>query len=255
MPAGEYCFKVIISTHHNMHGSSWNKKPTFMYHWIKNGVTHYDGIAASTQLVSLHIIGSPEYICNLSLNKGIFLTGVRYNNNIPVHQSNDPNVLNHIIITCQCHYHYCVNLPKIYLLQFGLESPNLPHSELVRDMTHHPAKQRLPNLDQICKTPWLGSLLFCFREWLTLTFKVKFNLKAKIWSYPVSTPEKSKNTQPNHQNKYHNSHDYLDCFTVPIVSQSPSSTRTYIQRLLHNCFTVSTLCKYTDLGSRGYFGV
>ena len=41
------------------------------------------------------------------------------------------------------------------------------------------------------------------------------------------------------------------------VSWSPSSVRTYIIRLFHGpeCFTVSTLCTYTDLGSRGYFSV
>ena len=42
-----------------------------------------------------------------------------------------------------------------------------------------------------------------------------------------------------------------DCFMV-------SSACIYIRRLFHgpDCFTVSTLkCTYTDLGSRGYFGV
>ena len=36
-----------------------------------------------------------------------------------------------------------------------------------------------------------------------------------------------------------------------------SSACIYIPRLFHgpDCFTVSTLCTYTDLGSRGYFGV
>ena len=57
--------------------------------------------------------------------------------------------------------------------------------------------------------------------------------------------------------KVHDSHDYVDCFTVLTVSQSPSSAHTYIPRLLHSpvCFTVSTLCIYTDLGSRGYLGI
>ena len=38
-----------------------------------------------------------------------------------------------------------------------------------------------PNLDHKCKRPWLRSLLFW--EWLTLTFKVKFNFKVTI--YPI----------------------------------------------------------------------
>ena len=38
---------------------------------------------------------------------------------------------------------------------------------------------------------------------------------------------------------------------------SPSSACIYIPRLFHSpdCFTVSTLCAYTHLGSRGYFRV
>ena len=41
------------------------------------------------------------------------------------------------------------------------------------------------------------------------------------------------------------------------VSWSPSSAYTNIPRLFHgrDCFTISTLCTYTDIGSRGYFGV
>ena len=55
----------------------------------------------------------------------------------------------------------------------------------------------------------------------------------------------------------HNSHDYLDCFMVPTVSHSPSSACTYIPRLPHgsDCFTVSSFCAYTHLGSRGHFGI
>ena len=52
---------------------------------------------------------------------------------------------------------------------------------LVRAITRDPFKLELPNLDQRCKRPWLRSLLFW--GWLTLTFKVKFNLKVKI--YPI----------------------------------------------------------------------
>ena len=48
---------------------------------------------------------------------------------------------------------------------------------------------------------------------------------------------------------------YLDRFMVLNVSQSPSSAHTYLPRSHHcpDCFTVSTLCMYTGLGSRGYF--
>ena len=51
--------------------------------------------------------------------------------------------------------------------------------ELVRSITHHPVKLGSPNLDQRCKTPWFGSLLFW--GWSTLIFKVKFNLKVKFY--------------------------------------------------------------------------
>ena len=52
-------------------------------------------------------------------------------------------------------------------------------------------------------------------------------------------------------------HGCLYCFTGLAVSWSPYSAHTYIPRLLHcsDCFTVSTRCTYTDLGSRWYFGV
>ena len=53
---------------------------------------------------------------------------------------------------------------------------------LVRTITHHPFTLGSPNLDHRCKRPWLRSLLF-FWGWLTLTFKVKFNFKVKI--YPI----------------------------------------------------------------------
>ena len=41
------------------------------------------------------------------------------------------------------------------------------------------------------------------------------------------------------------------------ISWSPSSACIYVPRLFDgpDCFTVSTLCTYTDLGTRGYFGV
>ena len=53
---------------------------------------------------------------------------------------------------------------------------------LVRAITRDPFKLGSPNLDQRCKRPWLRSLLFIGGQ-LTLTFKVKFNLK--VWIYCI----------------------------------------------------------------------
>ena len=94
-----------------------------------------------------------------------------------------------------------------------------------------------PNLDQRCETFWLGS---CFAGWLAMTFKVKFNLEVKIYLCWVSLPEKIHLSL----DKIHNSHDSLDYFTDPTVSQSQSSARTYITSPLHapDCFTNPTLC-------------
>ena len=50
---------------------------------------------------------------------------------------------------------------------------------LVSAITRDPFKLGSPNLDQWCKRPWLRSLMFFWGQ-LTLTFKVKFNLKSKI---------------------------------------------------------------------------
>ena len=47
-------------------------------------------------------------------------------------------------------------------------------------ITCHPFKLESPNVDQKCKTPWLRSLRYCLRGWITLTFKVKCNLEVKI---------------------------------------------------------------------------
>ena len=53
---------------------------------------------------------------------------------------------------------------------------------LVRAITPNPFKLGSPNVDHRCKTPWKRSLLFLGGA-STLTFKVKFNLKVKI--YPI----------------------------------------------------------------------
>ena len=52
---------------------------------------------------------------------------------------------------------------------------------LVHAITYHPFKLGSLNLDHRCKIPWLRSLLFW--GWLTLTFKVKFNFKVKIFHH------------------------------------------------------------------------
>ena len=55
----------------------------------------------------------------------------------------------------------------------------------------------------------------------------------------------------------HNSHDYLNCFMVLTASWYPTSAHTCMSRPLYSpeCFTVSNYCRYTDLGSRGYFDI
>ena len=52
---------------------------------------------------------------------------------------------------------------------------------LVCTITHHPFKLGSLNLDHRCKRPWLRSLLFW--GWLTLTFKVKFQLQNQNLSH------------------------------------------------------------------------
>ena len=74
---------------------------------------------------------------------------------------------------------------------FGLRVLSLPASvrpsirpsvtKFVRAISHHLFKLESPNLDHRCKRPWLRSLLFWGQ--LTVTFKVKFNLKVRI--YPI----------------------------------------------------------------------
>ena len=51
----------------------------------------------------------------------------------------------------------------------------------------------------------------------------------------------------------HHSYNFLYCVTVPSVLGAPSSAHTCIPRQIDSpdCLTVSNLCTYTDLGSRG----
>ena len=86
-----------------------------------------------------------------------------------------------------------------------------------------------------------------------MTLKVTFKFKSSQCHY----------AQFHNQSKYtchyikYISHDYIDCFMVPTVSLYPPSAHTYIPRPLHgpDGFALSTLCMYTDLDSRWYFGI
>ena len=63
--------------------------------------------------------------------------------------------------------------------------------ELARAITHHAFKLEPSNLDNRCKTTWLRYLLFKWR--LTLTFRVKFNLRSQI--YHNSPPIQARTTK------------------------------------------------------------
>ena len=67
--------------------------------------------------------------------------------------------------------------------QIYLDRQNLPHFELVRTKTHHMFKLGSPNLDKRCKIPSSMSILF-WRK-LTLTFKVKFDVKINFLVSPL----------------------------------------------------------------------
>ena len=75
-----------------------------------------------------------------------------------------------IVVACVCVYpSVCVNVRVSVNYEF------------VRTITQQPCKLGSPNLDHRCKRPWLRSPLFL--GWLTLTFKVKFNFKVKIYPH------------------------------------------------------------------------
>ena len=62
---------------------------------LKNGAAGYDEITAVTlPLVSLHFIEPLMYICNLSMNQGIFPTEMKLANVIPLYKANNPDVFN-----------------------------------------------------------------------------------------------------------------------------------------------------------------
>ena len=134
---------------------------------------------------------------------------------------------------------------------------------LVHAITRDRFKLGSPNLDQRCKRTWLRSLLFLGA--VGLTFKVKFNLKVRI--YPLlgwSSPKLITHSSYDYQIwKYiatispPESHEYIDCFIGLTASWSPLSSHTYIPKPFHgpDCYTVPIRCTYTDLGSQGYFGV
>ena len=98
------------------------------------------------------------------------------------------------------------------------------------------------------KIAWLKSLLF----WVA----IDLDLQCQIWF-------KMSNCLVSPLLEIHNHHITSTEPSVPRLlhrpdfSWSPSSVHTYIPRLFHgpDCFTVSTRCTHTDLGSRRYFGV
>ena len=72
-----------------------------------------------------------------------------------------------IVVACIC--------PSVCLSLRPSVSPSV--TKFVRAIIHHPFKLESLNLDHRCKRP------YCFWGWLTVTFKVKFHFKVKI--YPV----------------------------------------------------------------------
>ena len=76
---------------------------------LKNGAAGCGEITAVTlQLVSLHIIEPLTYICNLSLNQGIFPTEIKLANVIPLYKANNPDVFdNYRPVSLLC------TLPKV----------------------------------------------------------------------------------------------------------------------------------------------
>ena len=115
-------------------------------------------------------------------------------------------------------------------VKFNLKVRIYPYFEIVRTITHHPFKLGSPNLNQRCKIARLRSLLFGWQ--LTLTFKVKFDLKSRIfwshhhWKYITTIwPPESHEYIDCCTGLFRGLHPlriliYLDCLTVPTVSQS-----------------------------------
>ena len=92
---------------------------------------------------------------------------------------------------------------------------------------------------------WLPNLVLYQTVYLDLQVQIS-QRKLKFHDAPFHHKSKDETTR-----LIHNRHDYLNCFTVPTVSQSPYSACTHTPRPLHgsDCYTVSTLCPYTDLCS------
>ena len=100
---------------------------------------------------------------------------------------------------------------------------------------------------------YFGSHRYCFGGRLTLTFKIKFNLRCQNFVIPSFTT----NVNTLATWKINNSLDYRDCIMLLTVSQSPSSAHIYIPKPHHgpDCFNISTLCTYTDVGRGRYSGL
>ena len=124
--------------------------------------------------------------------------------------------------------------------KFLLKSQNLPHFELVRTITHYPFKLGSQNLDQMCKIAWLRSLLFLVA--IDLDRKSQIWLKKsnflvspllEIHNHHITTREPGVPRLLHRPDCCHGLHPlriliYLDCFTVPTVSQSQHVARILI---------------------------
>ena len=88
-----------------------------------------------------------------------------------------------------------------------------------------------PNSDRRCKTPWLRSLLL----WGLIDLDVQGQIELRNENFILPGPSITLNTQP-----------------PKLATRMP-----HVPRLFHSpdCFMISILFMYTDLGSQGYFSV
>ena len=107
-----------------------------------------------------------------------------------------------------------------------LRSPNLPHFETVHMITLHLFKLGSPHLDQKMQNTSV-KITNIFGKWLSMTLKVKFNLKSQNLIIACFVHQRYTTNPPEIM---HKSDDYLDCFTVPTVSQSPSFASTFLSK-------------------------
>ena len=114
--------------------------------------------------------------------------------------------------------------------------------ELVRMIIHDSFKLGSPNLDQRCKPPWLWSLLFC--RAIDLDLQGQIYLKLNFMQFQAEFVC----TVTHHPYKLGSPNLDQECKTTWLRSLLFWRV---ISRPLPGpeCFTVSTLCMYTDLSS------